>query len=178
MGVPVFLVEHVNAHTRRRWAKVYCSIASCDEEHELDERGSRRHVKPRRFTDHVWDIRRLDTGEIVERDSWGGVMLRLPGAMFWLDIEEKRADDREPGSTIFASGPQLYVILPDQSPWNIDSRARNCTLPADFDHRCWIRHGTPPAITVDKNGPTCAAGAGSIQSGSWHGWLRGGELVE
>jgi hypothetical protein len=178
MGIPVFLVELVNPHTRRRLSKVYCSIEGCDQEHELDERGSRRHVKARRFTEHVWDVRRLDTGEIVERDSWGGMMLRIPGAMFWLDIHEKRSDELEAGSTIFRSGPQLFVILPDNSPWNIDSRAGNCTLKADFEHRCWIRHGLPPVITVDKDGQTCAAGGGSIQSGSWHGYLRNGELVE
>jgi hypothetical protein len=61
--------------------------------------------------------------------------------------------------------------------WNIDSRASNCTMKEDRLHRCWIRHGTPPMITVDKNGFTCGAGAGSILSGNWHGFLRNGKLV-
>lgn len=179
MGLPVFLVELVHPHTRRRWAKVYCSVEGCEEEVELDERGNRRHVKPRRFTDHVWDVRRMDTGEVIERDSWGGLALGVPGAMFWADIQDQRADDRAEGSSIFVSGPQLYVVLPDKNPWNIDGRANNCTLPLDFEHRCWIRHGVPPSITVDKDGLTCAAGAGSIQvGGGWHGFLRNGELVE
>jgi hypothetical protein len=56
-------------------------------------------------------------------------------------------------------------------------RASNCTMPNDMLHRCWVRHGNPPMITVDKNGPTCGAGAGSILSGNWHGFLRNGELV-
>jgi hypothetical protein len=32
-------------------------------------------------------------------------------------------------------------------------------------------------LTVDKNGDTCAAGAGSILTPAWHGFLRNGELV-
>jgi hypothetical protein len=41
-----------------------------------------------------------------------------------------------------------------------------------------VRHGTPPDVTVDKNGLTCNAGGGSIQVPGWHGFLRNGELVE
>lgn len=40
--------------------------------------------------------------------------------------------------------------------------------------------GNPPIITVNKNGLTCKAGAGSIyhKSGSgWHGFLRNGVFV-
>lgn len=33
-------------------------------------------------------------------------------------------------------------------------------------------------ITVDKNGTTCAAGAGSISAGPYHGFLRNGQLVD
>ena len=51
------------------------------------------------------------------------------------------------------------------------------TGPYGLAHRCWCRHGEPPNITVDKNGPTCPAGAGSIQCNDWHGYLRNGELV-
>lgn len=61
--------------------------------------------------------------------------------------------------------------------WNIDSRASNCTMKDDRKHRCWIRHGEPPNITVDKNGLTCAAGAGSIQCGNYHGFLQSGKLT-
>jgi len=56
----------------------------------------------------------------------------------------------------------------------IDSRASNCTLPDDNVHKCWVRHGEAPNFTVDKNGATCAAGAGSIQTSNWHGFLRNG----
>ncbi len=74
-------------------------------------------------------------------------------------------------------GKHLIVVTPDNHHWNVDSRARNCTIPEDRIHRCWIAHGEPPNVTVDKNGPTCSAGAGSIQTASWHGFLRNGHLV-
>jgi hypothetical protein len=55
-------------------------------------------------------------------------------------------------------------------------QASNCTLPGDKKHHCWIRHGEVPNLTVDKAGVTCAAGAGSIQAGDYHGFLRNGEF--
>lgn len=79
-------------------------------------------------------------------------------------------------SYTFADGPALWVQTPGGG-WCIDSRASNCTMPYDYDHRCWVRHGEPPAITVDKAGVTCQAGAGSIQCGSYHGFLRDGALT-
>lgn len=74
------------------------------------------------------------------------------------------------------TGP-LYATCPGGFPWNIDGRASNCTMPNDDEHRCWIRHGDPPNITVDKNGNTCSAGGGSIEAGSYHGFLRNGEFT-
>lgn len=79
-------------------------------------------------------------------------------------------------SYTFTDGLHLCVQCPGGS-WNIDSRASNCTMPYDYEHRCWIWHGDPPVITVDKNGVTCQAGAGSILVGQYHGFLRGGVLV-
>lgn len=70
----------------------------------------------------------------------------------------------------------LTVRLPNGHHWTIDSRASNCTLREDNVHRCWVRHGKAPDITVDKNGHTCGAGAGSILAGDYHGFLRGGYL--
>ncbi len=105
-------------------------------------------------------------------------------------------------------GHALVVRCPIDHDWLVDGRASNCTeacvncgrpYHAHFDgnkdyttancehgyeprdggaHRCWVRHGTPPNVTVDKNGLTCSAGAGSIQTPGWHGFLRNGELVE
>jgi hypothetical protein len=78
-----------------------------------------------------------------------------------------------------ADGRTIVCKLPDGHIWYIDSRASNCTLPEDNEHRCWVRHGTVgDALTVDKNGKTCAAGAGSIASHGWHGFLENGQLVE
>lgn len=71
-------------------------------------------------------------------------------------------------------GKALAVILPNGKEWSIDQRASNCTLPDDTTHRCWIRKGKPPYITVSKDGVTCKAGAGSIKSGDYHGFLRNG----
>jgi hypothetical protein len=89
-------------------------------------------------------------------------------------------------------GISLMVKTPGGE-WFVDGRASNCTAPGDWTeegpdggifckrptHRCWVRHGDPRAgrITVDKNGTTCAAGAGSIQCGSYHGFLKDGHLT-
>jgi hypothetical protein len=72
----------------------------------------------------------------------------------------------------------LIVRLPDGHDWMIDARASNCTKKDDVAHHCWVRHGRPEdgTLHVDKNGNTCAAGAGSIQTPKWHGFLHGGEL--
>jgi len=63
--------------------------------------------------------------------------------------------------------------------WYIDSRASNCTMPDDKEHRCWVRHGTVgDVVHVDKNGNTCAAGAGSIAVPGFHGFLHHGILKD
>lgn len=119
--------------------------------------------------------RRADTGATERRISNFGV-----GAM-WL-ADWYRLD--EPTAAIVRYGydwdnqyePPLLVKTPGGD-WNVDSRAHNCTLKDDRRHRCWVRHGAPPNITVDKVGLTCAAGAGSIQAGSYHGFLRNGYLT-
>jgi hypothetical protein len=75
-------------------------------------------------------------------------------------------------------GRHLYAVLPNGHHWDIDSRARNCGSPQDFIHRCWIRHGEPPSVHVDKSGATCSAGAGSIASGDYHGFLHDGQFTD
>lgn len=113
--------------------------------------------------------RSADTGEEITLSD------AKPGAMYdadWLSgIPEYGGPD----------GKCLHVILPNGRPWHIDGRASNCTLPNDKAHRCWVRHGEPPMISVDKNGLTCAAGGGSIASGEganhYHGFLRQGFLT-
>lgn len=88
-------------------------------------------------------------------------------------------------------GLSLMVRTPGGD-WLVDGEASNCTDPAvkhpkteggktwhERTHRCWIRHGDPRTgqVHVDKNGPTCAAGAGSIAIGGYHGFLHNGELT-
>lgn len=114
------------------------------------------------FTDGVY--RRTDTGEeLALRDAPAGAMWYatwLPKNMYW----DNKTDDH------------LCVRLPDGTDWCVDSRCNNCTLPDDRLHRCWVRAGEPPTVTVGKSGVTCAAGAGSIQSPGWHGFLVNGVL--
>jgi hypothetical protein len=107
----------------------------------------------------------------------GSVVPQLePGDIFWVD-------DHVGKETTWCwsncDGRHLYVVCPDGHTWNVDGRASNCTMRDDREHRCWVRHGDPSSgpITVDKNGRTCAAGAGSIDTGAYHGFLRGGVLV-
>lgn len=95
-----------------------------------------------------------------------------PGDMYWNDwLDENHYWDNH-------KGPHLEVICPNGHPWNIDSRASNCGLPGDRMHRCWVRHGEPPNIHVDKNGLTCSAGGGSIIAGNYHGFLHNGSFHE
>lgn len=74
-------------------------------------------------------------------------------------------------------GRGFICRLPDGHDWQIDSEANNCTRKGDRTHRCWIREGEPPFFNVTNNGPTCDAGAGSIQSPGYHGFLQNGVLT-
>lgn len=118
---------------------------------------------------------RPDTGEVFK-----GINSAPPGAMHYMPWIEKRLDETPPSiGCYYHKGPDGRV-LGVQTPgghWIIDSRCSNCTKKDDNVHSCWVRHGTPPNITVDKNGVTCSAGGGSIQCGSYHGFLRNGELI-
>lgn len=79
-----------------------------------------------------------------------------------------------------ADGIALHVVLPDGTHWHVDGEANNCTRKGDHSHKCWPRHGDPRKgeCHVDKNGNTCSAGAGSIQTGSWHGFLHNNHLIQ
>lgn len=102
--------------------------------------------------------RRSDTGaEILRSENVPGMMWDAP----WMS--RKGSDGRS-----------IHVVLPNGKEWGIDQVAKNCTMPNDNVHRCWIRHGVIPHITVDKAGVTCKAGGGSIQAGDYHGFLRNG----
>jgi hypothetical protein len=93
-----------------------------------------------------------------------------PGDMFWVPALHINGQcSPVHGGWENCIGQHLHVVLPNGHIWNMDSRASNCTRPEDNRHRCWVRHGDPPAITVDKDGITCGAGGGSVKSGDYHG---------
>lgn len=123
--------------------------------------------------------RRADTGEIVTirgrhaDDPADAPPSAPPGAMWnawWMpDTPAWRGPD----------GMALMVRLPDGHDWAVDCEASNCTRQGDRTHKCWVRHGDPrlAEVTVDKDGETCAAGAGSIASPGYHGFLQAGVLT-
>lgn len=116
-----------------------------------------RHVFHRQL------FKRADTGEKTTVDD------APVGAMWnaWWESEYRSGAD----------GRSLNVKTPGGE-WCIDARCSNCTMPNDTVHKCWVRHGSPPLITVDKNGVTCGAGAGSIAQPGYHGFLRNGYLEQ
>lgn len=118
------------------------------------------------------------------------------GAMWYCPAEYQHGYDPGP------DGRTLFVKLPGGDVWNIDGRANNCDSPCVHcgiayrehkgqehkyedarPHKCWIRVGIPPNITVGKAGITCGAGAGSIavgvagEPGYYHGFLQNGQLT-
>lgn len=118
-------------------------------------------------------MRNIATGELC----MNGI---LPTGALW-------AAHRRPGSgpddypPVGYDGLAIYCRHVDGHAWLIEGRASNCTQPTDRAHRCWVRHGTVgEKLTVDKNGLTCQAGAGSFFMGpnnEWHGFLRDGKLT-
>ena len=112
------------------------------------------------FTDHIY---------VDDAGTEYSLRNPVPGMMWFADwmSEDWHGPD----------GHCLVAVCPNGSEWMIDGRASNCTMPQDRGHRCWVRHGVPPNVTVDKNGKTCAAGAGSIAVPGYHGFLRNGEFT-
>lgn len=153
------IYRHAGPHTREEVPNTFAWPAQC-------EGCSYIFVE-----DDEWQIfsetlyRRADTGETMTWNEAG------PGAMRHCEWYEGLA---------WACGPDglaLSVKCPNGREWHIDGTASNCTKPDDKVHKCWCRSGIPPNITVDKNCNSCAAGAGSIQAGDYHGFLRAGQFV-
>lgn len=125
------------------------------------------------WTLRIW--RRTDTGQ--ERFNHSNpevaapdIPIAEPGACWdaaWMPDWAKGSD-----------GICLVVRCPNGRDWMVDSEASNCTRRRE-PHQCWVRHGDPRQcrVTVDKNGDTCAAGAGSILAGDYHGFLQNGVLT-
>lgn len=143
------------------------------------------------FALSLW--RRVDTGEVMPiRDA-------PAGAMYYADwFHEFKHFCGPDGRSLHVRVPDGHGKTTSDHDWAIDARANNCDSPCAVcttpyhshknmdhsyvdsvpEHRCWVRHGEPPNVTVDKNGLTCNAGAGSIATPQWHGFLRNGQLVE
>jgi hypothetical protein len=131
-------------------------------------------------------FRRSDTGELL-------ALADAPVGAMW-DVSWFR--DHGGGEQYTGpDGISLAVRTPGGD-WMVDSQCSNCTRtqwgPKEIDgklcekvwlgrtHWCWVRHGNPrqpETLHVDKAGDTCAAGAGSILCGSYHGFLHHGELT-
>jgi hypothetical protein len=113
------------------------------------------------------------------------------GAMWdasWLRREEC------PSANNVHVGPDglCLIVKTPGGDWAVDAQCSNCTRPQELPvegkpgwtrfvrtHWCWVRHGDPRTgeVHVDKVGDTCAAGAGSILTGRYHGFLHHGHLV-
>lgn len=145
--------------------------------------------KPEDYVDERWPTKCAHCGRPVPPEATRQIFrTRLydtksgkpePGDMFWSALHHDPEHKRHycPWDNCNDPRGHLIVVLPDGYQWDTDSRASNCTMKEDKLHRCWVRHGEPPQIHVDKNGLTCQAGAGSIASPGYHGFLHNGELT-
>jgi hypothetical protein len=77
-------------------------------------------------------------------------------------------------------GRSLTVRLPGdlRNDWIIDSKASNCKRAPDYAGKCWVRSGKPEDGTLDVRSCGCGAGAGSIRTPRYHGFLHRGHLIE
>lgn len=150
-GDPLLVPQHGITREDPRWpVACVCGYAF----HPVDEWQVSHHSL----------YRRVDTGEeMTLREAPPGAMWYAP----WMGELWRGLDGRT-----------VLVRLPNGHDWCIDGIASNCDKQHDRAHKCWVRHGEAPVLTVDKNGPTCGAGAGSIQAGDYHGFLRDGYLEE
>jgi hypothetical protein len=101
------------------------------------------------------------------------------GALFCAD--RRGREDKNDYLRAGYDGNAVVAVIPyldGTTYFYIEGRAINCTRKDDPDHRCWVRHGTVgERVTVDKNGNTCAAGAGSIVTPGFHGFIKDHRIV-
>ena len=69
-----------------------------------------------------------------------------PGAVYW-----RRCWARPGSCWANCPGYHLVAVLPNGIPWDMDSRASNCSMRADRTHRCWVRWGEVGRLTVGRN---------------------------
>lgn len=140
------------------------------EEYQNDPRWPTKAICGYEFTDD--DYRQVNDEEIYTGPDGREYTLDnpVPGMIYeswWLAPDWAGEED----------GKSYICITPDGWIWQIDGPCSNCTRPEE-PHHCWCRHGEAPNFTVDKVGNTCKAGAGSIQTPNWHGFLKNGILSE
>jgi hypothetical protein len=190
------LIERVGTRytLRKEWGECSENPSEFSEEHEarasfVDAEATGKTELPDR--DHpVFDLAKNCEycGEEAPEDAWRGA-----GSA---PIYDTPSGNPEPGSLYYVThtadewcwfgwencaGEHLVAVLPNGHHWQISQRASNCTRPEDKTHRCWVHHGDPrkgEPVHVDKNGDTCQAGAGSILSGDYHGFLHHGHLTK
>jgi hypothetical protein len=202
MGIKCFMIEP--AGKAQRYLRRYRPDASCpgpmsyhnamvpldviDETIDEDRRFHTQELPEQDHSSALWPTRCVCGYQFLESDEWqtfvtsifrridNGQEMTLRdapvGAMwdaFWFH-------DHAPWCG--SDGKALMCKLPGNHDWHIDGPSTNCPWKDSHPtHKCWVRHGVPPMLTVDKSGDTCPVGAGSIAIPGWHGFLRNGELV-
>ncbi len=137
---------------------------------------------PGKYPAHMWPKTCDRCGEAVPENATRQVYRERyfdcpggrpqPGDLYVVELH--KPDFPCPSGWENCDGKHLIAVLPNGFLWDIDGRGDNCPKPEEGTHRCWVRHGDPPNITVDKNGDTCDAGCGSVLAGDWHGFLTNG----
>lgn len=115
-------------------------------------------------------------GEFTLRDAPVGMMWDA----FWMR-NSYEAGEHGPGWTnVGPDGLALVIQVPRKHPFQPEQRASNCTMKDDGRHKCWVRHGDARVglVHIDKVGHTCQAGAGSIVTPSWHGFIHHSRVTD
>lgn len=202
MSIKVFFIEPTDRRqtSLRRYhnSKVHCEASGCgyhnahtpiEDTPDGDASVSFGSAAEAKAWDDRWPTHCPCGYEFTDADEWqlfGRTIYRRPDTGEEMTLHDALVGacwnahwlaDR--GRYCGPDGRSLVVKTPGGE-WTIDSRASNCTMPDDTVHRCWVRHGRPEdgTLHVDKNGHTCAAGAGSIAMPGYHGFLHNGHLTE
>ena len=112
--------------------------------------------------------------------EWNTPSGRLEPGCVWVEDPPHNGRDHCWSKWTNCDGRHVHVMLPNMIPWDIMGRANNCGSKDNGTHRCWVLVGDPEhpeTLHVSKGGETCAAGAGSIAAGDYHGFLQHGKLT-
>lgn len=93
---------------------------------------------------------------------------------FWMRDRYEASEDGPGWVNVGPDGLTLVICVPTKHDFMPEMRASNCTMKRDGTHHCWVRHGDARKneCHIDKIGHTCAAGAGSIVTSTWHGFIH------